>query len=117
MSAAGHLAETSARGEVVARAQNDKLRAVLRARHVCPARNVALAWPLSLGAVRLLTRLSSRRPILGGNLLRQPAFKDWAKQDLPGADRVHDHGLYVGLHPVSDSGVDRVADLIGEFCG
>ena len=57
------------------------------------------------------------RPILGGNLLRQPAFKDWAKQDLPGADRVHDHGLYVGLHPVSDSGVDRVADLIGEFCG
>jgi CDP-6-deoxy-D-xylo-4-hexulose-3-dehydrase len=57
------------------------------------------------------------RPILGGNLLRQPAFKDWHPQKLPGADRVHDHGLYVGLHPVSDSGVDRVAELIGEFCG
>lgn len=57
------------------------------------------------------------RPILAGNLLRQPAFAAWPRQELPGADRVHDHGLYVGLHPLENSGVDQVAGLIREFCG
>lgn len=57
------------------------------------------------------------RPILGGNLLRQPAFKQWAAygHKYPGADRVHDHGIYVGLHPTADSGVERVAQLIWGF--
>lgn len=56
------------------------------------------------------------RPILGGNLLRQPAFNRWRPQGpFPGADRVHDHGLYVGLHPFPDTGVERVAELINEF--
>ena len=59
------------------------------------------------------------RPILGGNLARQPAFKGFAENGwFPGADRVHDHGLYVGLHPTADSGVERVAELVGGFlCG
>lgn len=55
------------------------------------------------------------RPILGGNLLRQPAFKDWSARPCPGADRVHDHGLFVGLHPTADSGVEKVAQLIREY--
>lgn len=55
------------------------------------------------------------RPILGGNLARQPAFKDWECGRLPGADRVHDHGLFVGLHPQADSGVEQVAELILEY--
>lgn len=57
------------------------------------------------------------RPILAGNLLRQPAFANFPPQHLPGADRVHYHGLYVGLHPTPDSGVERVAELIGKYLG
>lgn len=56
------------------------------------------------------------RPILGGNLARQPAFQGFSEYGyFPGADRVHDHGLYVGLHPQSDSGVERVAELVRGF--
>jgi len=55
------------------------------------------------------------RPILGGNLLRQPAFRAWPPQDLPGADRVHDHGLFIGLHPTLDCGVEKVAALIKDY--
>lgn len=57
------------------------------------------------------------RPILGGNLIRQPAFEHWRSGPLPGADRIHDHGLFIGLHPVADCGIERVAQLIGEFLG
>lgn len=57
------------------------------------------------------------RPILGGNLTRQPAFAAWAGGLFPGADRVHDHGLYVGLHPLADCGVEDVADLIARYLG
>jgi CDP-6-deoxy-D-xylo-4-hexulose-3-dehydrase len=55
------------------------------------------------------------RPILGGNLMRQPAFAEWADDHYPGADYVHDHGLYVGLHPSLDTGVEQVAALVGEY--
>ena len=57
------------------------------------------------------------RPILGGNLARQPAFSGFDFGPTPGADYVSDHGLYVGLHPDADSGVDEVALLIGEYLG
>jgi CDP-6-deoxy-D-xylo-4-hexulose-3-dehydrase len=56
------------------------------------------------------------RPILGGNLARQPAFTGlgMVTGPLPGADYVHDHGLYVGLHP-TESQVERVAELIKKW--
>lgn len=52
------------------------------------------------------------RPILAGNLIRQPACED-QKGDFPNADLVHDQGLYVGLHPRGSA--DFVAHLINEF--
>lgn len=55
------------------------------------------------------------RPILGGNLLRQPAFSGWSAGPLPGADWLHDHGLFIGLHPHPDSGIEQVAELINQF--
>ncbi len=66
-------------------------------------------------AAALNERGVETRPILGGNLLRQPAFKQWAGQGpLPGADRVHDRGLYIGLHPLPDTGIEEVAHIINE---
>lgn len=42
------------------------------------------------------------RPIVGGNLVRHPAF--WKYRGLagsfPGADAIHDRGFYVGLPPI-----------------
>lgn len=55
------------------------------------------------------------RPILGGNLQWQPAFADFSFPETPGADYVSEHGLYVGLHPDTDSGIEEVALLIGEY--
>lgn len=56
------------------------------------------------------------RPILAGNLIRQPAAgRHDLRGSFPGADRVHDRGLYVGLHPF-DTGVEKVAKLIDGFC-
>jgi CDP-6-deoxy-D-xylo-4-hexulose-3-dehydrase len=55
------------------------------------------------------------RPILGGNLLRQPAFSNLSVKGMDGADHLHDHGLYVGLHPDPDSDVRAVATLINEY--
>jgi hypothetical protein len=38
------------------------------------------------------------RPIIGGNLLKQTAFKKYANGDYPHADIINENGLYVGLH-------------------
>lgn len=39
------------------------------------------------------------RPIIGGNLSRQPPFKGYGDpKDFPNAEWVHTHGCYVGLH-------------------
>jgi CDP-6-deoxy-D-xylo-4-hexulose-3-dehydrase len=39
------------------------------------------------------------RPIIGGNLLKQTAFKKYAKTgDYPNADILNQNGIYVGLH-------------------
>jgi len=60
------------------------------------------------------------RPVVTGNLARHPAVGNFASSmsvgDLPGADRVHVQGLYVGLHP-EDSvvGLNRLFDLIDAF--
>jgi CDP-6-deoxy-D-xylo-4-hexulose-3-dehydrase len=55
------------------------------------------------------------RPILAGNLKAQPGFRGFYFGKTPGADRVQDHGLYVGLHPVASGHANRVAKLIGEL--
>lgn len=39
------------------------------------------------------------RPIVGGNLLRQTAFKGYGKpESFPYADYIHKHGIYIGLN-------------------
>lgn len=48
------------------------------------------------------------RPILGGNLARQPIADRLTFGKLPGADEIHNRGLFIGLH----DGVERVVDLI-----
>lgn len=53
------------------------------------------------------------RPILAGNLIRQPAFWAW-RGTFPGADRVHRQGLYIGLHPV-DRDMAAVADVLNRY--
>lgn len=45
------------------------------------------------------------RPIVAGNLARQPAVSrldNLRAESLPGADEIHDFGLYIGIHPVND---------------
>lgn len=42
------------------------------------------------------------RPIMGGNLLRQPAYKDIECRvigNLDGANRIHEQGLWIGCYP------------------
>lgn len=39
------------------------------------------------------------RPIVGGNLLRQPCFREYGRaMDFPNAEFIHRSGFYVGLH-------------------
>lgn len=43
------------------------------------------------------------RPIVGGNLMRHPAFwkyPNMAASTLPGANAIHDRGFYIGLPPM-----------------
>jgi CDP-6-deoxy-D-xylo-4-hexulose-3-dehydrase len=60
--------------------------------------------PASRGALarHLEERGIETRPVLAGNLARQPALAGLRHRvagPLPGADLVHERGLYVGLHP------------------
>ncbi|MBI5759481.1 MAG: DegT/DnrJ/EryC1/StrS family aminotransferase, partial [Planctomycetales bacterium] len=58
------------------------------------------------------------RPIVAGNLARQPAAKLFGLQagDFPGADEIHKHGFYVGLSPMQDDqGFERLLDTFHEF--
>lgn len=59
------------------------------------------------------------RPIVAGSLARQPVadiFPELKEDDLPGADLVHDHGFYLGLHPFdSKDKLERLAGLIATF--
>lgn len=54
------------------------------------------------------------RPILAGNLARQPALCGYEGK-FPGADRIHDQGLYVGLHPHVTGDTEEVAHCINAF--
>lgn len=59
------------------------------------------------------------RPIVAGNILRQPAcqvFPELRYSDLPGTNLVHDQGFYVGLHPFESSHmIDRLAETMNRF--
>jgi CDP-6-deoxy-D-xylo-4-hexulose-3-dehydrase len=60
------------------------------------------------------------RPIVAGNLARQPATKKLSGMvidDLPGADSVHERGFYLGIHPLEGMQIEfeRVWDLIDRF--
>lgn len=54
-----------------------------------------------VGCVKHELRLKGieTRPIIGGNLLRQPVFKAYGEpSSFPNAEWIHTHGCYVGLH-------------------
>lgn len=56
------------------------------------------------------------RPVVTGNLARQPAakmFSNLFSGPLPGADQIHDQGLYVGLSPMFDA--RQMSRLIAVF--
>ena len=59
------------------------------------------------------------RPIVTGNILRQPAsrlFEEFRQGAFPGGDAVHDRGLYLGLSPMaSDASMDRLIGCLGKF--
>ncbi|MFA6273106.1 MAG: DegT/DnrJ/EryC1/StrS family aminotransferase [Candidatus Paceibacterota bacterium] len=46
------------------------------------------------------------RPIIAGNMLRQPFYKKYVKnrEDCPNADYIHNHGFYFGNNPELTSG-------------
>ncbi len=52
------------------------------------------------------------RPIVGGNLARQPAFSRFSWDMLSGADVIHDRGFYIGLPPYE---TDRMNSIIGSL--
>ena len=59
------------------------------------------------------------RPIICGNMVRQPAFRHLAHRvsgALDSADLVMDRGIYWGPHPgITDAAVDHVIDIVKAF--
>jgi len=72
----------------------------------------------------LVRHLESRgietRPIVAGNLAKQPAIENFPEiefGELPGADFIDSNGLYIGLHPKEDyPRLARVVEIFEEFC-
>lgn len=65
-----------------------------------------------------LTALNvEHRPIIGGNLVRHTAFREFGNHGkFPKADLVHDNGVYVGLHRgVSDDMIFRLTDRLNRL--
>ena len=60
------------------------------------------------------------RPIVAGNLARQPAILHYPEISfdvLEGADLIHEQGLYIGIHPTTElNNLSRVIELIDNFC-
>lgn len=98
---------------------------VVSAPQVLPAASVSwFGLPLLVGdrdglAAHLEAHGVETRPILGGNLARQPMQDHGAFQisdGYPGADYITDHGLFLGLHPDSTSyDIERVAGLVNSY--
>ncbi len=59
------------------------------------------------------------RPIVAGNLARQPATTSFAEisfGDLSSSDYVHEFGLYIGIHPEFNvAKIEKVANIIDHF--
>jgi len=59
------------------------------------------------------------RPIVAGNLTRQPVcqlYPELQEPNLPGADAVHERGFYIGLHPFeATKNLDRLAETFEQF--
>ena len=59
------------------------------------------------------------RPIVAGNLAAHPAshgFPNLEFGTLPGAELIHERGLYLGLHPLdATADIDRLSDVIERF--
>jgi CDP-6-deoxy-D-xylo-4-hexulose-3-dehydrase len=59
------------------------------------------------------------RPIMAGNILRQPAYKNISHKiigDLKGADRIHEQGLWIGCFPGIDKPMmDYVIEAFHEY--
>lgn len=60
------------------------------------------------------------RPIVAGNLAKQPAvlhYPEISFDVLEGADLIHERGFYIGIHPKTKLiNLSRVIDLIDNFC-
>jgi len=59
------------------------------------------------------------RPIVAGNFARHPAvipFRTLRNPILRGADLVHEHGFYIGIHPVNmEDEIHRIEFEISRF--
>ncbi len=59
------------------------------------------------------------RPIMGGNLLRQPAYRNIEHHvigDLHGANRIHEQGLWIGVFPgITPDMRDWQIEVIGSY--
>jgi CDP-6-deoxy-D-xylo-4-hexulose-3-dehydrase len=59
------------------------------------------------------------RPVVGGNLLRQPYLKDHiisGKTENLNVDIVHENGIYIGNNQfVSDKDMDLLEKILGEL--
>jgi CDP-6-deoxy-D-xylo-4-hexulose-3-dehydrase len=74
-------------------------------------RNELCRWLDSVGV--------GNRPLFGGNLLRQPAYKDIAHRvigDLPNSDVVHERAFWIGCWPgLDDHQLEYAIDKIIEY--
>jgi CDP-6-deoxy-D-xylo-4-hexulose-3-dehydrase len=59
------------------------------------------------------------RPVMAGNILRQPAYKDVRFRvvgKLKGADAIMNSSFFIGLYPgISSRELDFIADVVGQF--
>jgi CDP-6-deoxy-D-xylo-4-hexulose-3-dehydrase len=59
------------------------------------------------------------RPIVAGNLARQPVcqlYPELLESNLPGADVIHERGFYLGLHPFeAKQNLDRLIETFDQF--
>jgi CDP-6-deoxy-D-xylo-4-hexulose-3-dehydrase len=60
------------------------------------------------------------RPVVAGNLAKQPATKQFPEITfgaLPGADYIHQQGLYIGIHPTTNrNNLKKVVQLLNNYC-
>ena len=57
------------------------------------------------------------RPMIAGNMQKQPFFKKYIKQvyDLPGVDFIHDCGFYCGIYPeMTNSDIETIKSCLSK---